>query len=118
MRRPPSPPPAAANIAAVVELERAALANRSRAERISDTIMRWLAEPWLSAPISQCELGKNGQRAYDQALTKTNPRNEAGSERSRLVMQRDGRSEMAHREYAVEPRGRVLTFREAKPFAR
>lgn len=41
MRRSPDPPPAVVNIAAVVELERAALANRSRAERISDTIMRW-----------------------------------------------------------------------------
>jgi len=42
MRRSPDSPPAAANIAAVVELERAALAHRSRAERISDTIVRWL----------------------------------------------------------------------------
>ena len=42
MRRTLDPRPAAANIAAVVELERAALAHRSRAERISDTIMRWL----------------------------------------------------------------------------
>jgi uncharacterized membrane protein len=42
MRRTPDRRPAADNIASVVELERAALANRSRAERVSDVIMRWL----------------------------------------------------------------------------
>ena len=42
MRRSHEPPPTAENIAAVVELERAALANRSWAERVSDAIMRWL----------------------------------------------------------------------------
>jgi hypothetical protein len=47
MRRPPRPAPAAANIDAVVALERAALAHRSRAERISDTIMRWLGSSFF-----------------------------------------------------------------------